>query len=563
MAKMIPEIDIRPHPHGEELFYKWLRESLPGGYRVFHGVHLLSMRDGALRRGEADFLVLDPTRGFLVIEVKGGQVRRVPAKNKWVSRSHDGREHEIKDPFLQAEANMNTLADRILEAGVFGRSLKRLPVVCGFAVAFPDGVGPEGNLPLHADKNIIFDRNDKDRMLQRVERTFEVWGRKRPDCRPMTREEGQLLLDRVLLASYEVTVPLNLRFEKEEERFIALTGQQCMFLRTITESKRALFKGYAGTGKTQLLMESARRYSSEGFRVLVLCYNQPLAQNLDRWACTMRTAGPGSVVVRNFHGLCEEYASRAGLDYSAPEGGGVEESVDFYENVAPRLLKQSLTKVADRFDCVMVDEGQDFKAAWLEVAMELLDPDGRDVFHIYYDDRQNIYGKELKFPFTAEPHSLTCNCRSTASICDLTRKLGGVEIENMPGWVKGTAVKFFKYREPKEQVAVIEKIVKNLLDRGVRPEEVMVVSSRRRERSCLAGTGRLAGYPLVDYDPCPRQDVITFSSLHRAKGLESNVVIFCDVDGGEPYCSRANQYVAVSRARNMLFVVHSRNWRPA
>ena len=77
----------------------------------------------------------------------------------------------------------------------------------------------------------------------------------------------------------------------------------------------------------------------------------------------------------------------------------------------------------------------------------------------------------------------------------------------------------------------------------------------------MAGVSRLGGYPLVDFDPPGEEDTIAFSSLHRAKGLESDVVIFCDVDGGEPYCSRSNQYVAVSRARHPLFVVHSRDWK--
>ena len=41
MAKMIPEIETGAHPHGEALFYKWLKDGLSDEYRVFHGVHLL------------------------------------------------------------------------------------------------------------------------------------------------------------------------------------------------------------------------------------------------------------------------------------------------------------------------------------------------------------------------------------------------------------------------------------------------------------------------------------------------------------------------------------------
>lgn len=561
MAKMIPEIDIGAHPHGEALFYKWLRDSLPNDYRVFHGVHLLTSQEGTMRRGETDFLVLHRTKGFLIIEVKGGQVRRVPSRSKWISTSHDGQEHEIKDPFMQAESNMNTLAARIGKTDIFGQSGRKLPIICGYAVAFPDGVAPAKDLPLHVDRNIVFDHNDRDRMMQRIERAFEVWGMKRPGSRPMTEQESKELLDRVLMAHYEVTVPLNVRFDKEEEQFTALTDQQCMLLHAIPDAGRALFRGFAGTGKTQLLMERARRYASEGASVLVLCYNQPLAQHLAGWASMVSTGGGGSITVRYFHALCEEYAAKAGLEYAAPEEGSVEEPVMFYETVAPRLLERSLETVADRFDCVLVDEGQDFKSEWFDVAMKLLDPDGRDIFNIYYDEQQNIYGKELRFPFAAEPHTLTFNLRSTSSICALTRKLGGVDIASMPGWVKGIGVKYYKYAKPEEQVQIVEKIVRDLIARQIRPDEIMVISSHKRQRSCMAGVKRLGGYPLVDHTPEYSEDTITFSSLHRAKGLESKVVIFCDVDGGVPYCSKANQYVAVSRARSMLFVVHQKGWR--
>ena len=564
MAKMIPEVDVGANAHGEALFYKWLKEGLSDEYRVFHGVHLLTASGGSMRRGETDFLVLHPTRGFLVIEVKGGQVRRAAARNEWVSVSHTGQEHVIKDPFLQAEQNMNTLAARIRESKVFATGTGPLPVTCGYAVAFPDGVAPDRDLPLHVDSRIVIDHRDKATIEAKVEKLFDAWRKKRSGSRGFTDEEYQALLNKVLLARYEVTVPLNVRFQKEQERFVALTEAQCRFLEAIPDSKRALFKGYAGTGKTQLLMEKARRLAAGGARVLVVCYNQPLASHLTLWAKSVGLPsgeGAGSITVAHFHGLCEQFARRAGLGFEVPEQ--VAEAQEFYEDIAPMLLEDAAAKVPDRFDCILVDEGQDFRREWFEGLMKLLDPEGMDVFHIYYDEQQNVYAKELAFPFEAEPHSLNWNCRSTGNICAVTRKLAGVDIECFPGWVAGDKVRYFSYRRPEEQVPAIEKIVRDLMSRGISTGQIMVISSHKRSRSCLADVSRLNGYPLVDFNPPGEDDTIAFSSLHRVKGLESDVVIFCDVDGGEPYCSRSNQYVAVSRARHLLYIVHRKDWRPA
>jgi len=556
---MIPEHEVGGNAHGEALFYKWLKDNLSDDYRVFHGVHLLSASGDSMRRGETDFLILHKSRGFLVVEVKGGQVRRVASKDQWVSVSHDGEEHVIKDPFLQAERNVNTLVKRIRQSKVFGTGTGPLPVVCGYAVAFPDGVAPDRDLPLHVDRKIVIDHRDKSAIEARIEQLFDVWHRKRSPSRGFNDDEYQLLLQKVLLARYEVTVPLNVRFEKEEETFVGLTDLQCRLLRAVPGKKRALFRGYAGTGKTQLLMENARRFAAGGARVLVVCYNQPLAVHLTMWARSAALPAGGSITVRNFHGLCEDFAKRAEIDYEVP--AQVREQQQFYDDIAPMLLENALKSVRDRFDCVLVDEGQDFRLEWLEVAGKLLDGEGMDVFHIYYDEQQNVYAKDLIFPFEAEPYTLGWNCRSTGRICEVTRKIGGVDIECMPDWVEGDRVRFFGYRKAEEQVPIIEKIVKDLMARRVEPRQIMVLSSHKRARSSLADVSRLNGYPLVDFTPPGEEDTIAFSSLHRAKGLESDIVIFCDVDGGEPYCSRANQYVAVSRARHLLYVVHRKDWK--
>ncbi|MFH1150491.1 MAG: NERD domain-containing protein [Actinomycetota bacterium] len=559
MARMIPEIEVGRYPHGEELLYRWLKV-LPDDYRVFHGVHLLRQSSGSLRRGEADFVVLHKDLGFLVIEVKGGKVTCQPGRGRWTSTDYRGEEHPIKDPFLQAERNVNAIVERIRDSGVFGPGpLKTLPVTVGYCVAFPDGVAQQKNLPLHVVPEVVIDSRDATRMTARVEGLFGAWRKKRPGSRGFTPGEFNDLCNKVLLTRFSVTVPLSVRFGREKERFESLTDEQCRILETVSGGKRALFRGYAGTGKTQLLMENARRFAADGARVLVVCYNQPLAELLSQWAANV--CGAGGVTVRHFHGLAEEYASEAGLDFDVPPEDEPDALQAFYERGSPALLEAALAEVPGRFDCVLVDEGQDFHLEWLRVLSELLDPAGMDVFHIFYDEQQNVYGKELEFPFEAVPYDLSYQIRSTANVCEVARKAGSVDIRCFPDWVKGAPVKYFPYREPSEQVALIEKVVRELLDKGIDPSQVMVISSHRRARSCLAGVNRLQGYPLVEYRPPGEEDTIAFSSLHRAKGLESDVVIFCDVDGGEPYCSRSNQYVAVSRARHLLYIIHRKDWK--
>ena len=46
-----------------------------------------------------------------------------------------------------------------------------------------------------------------------------------------------------------------------------------------------------------------------------------------------------------------------------------------------------------------------------------------------------------------------------------------------------------------------------------------------------------------------------FTSLHKFKGLESDVVILADVDGNPKSCSDRHLHVAATRARALLIVL--------
>ncbi|MCG2795459.1 MAG: NERD domain-containing protein, partial [Actinomycetia bacterium] len=84
MARIYPEVDTGITVRSERLFYRWLRDGLDDSCTVFHGIELLTLEPSdTLKIGEADFLVIHKDRGLLVIEVKGGEVRRVPSKNRW------------------------------------------------------------------------------------------------------------------------------------------------------------------------------------------------------------------------------------------------------------------------------------------------------------------------------------------------------------------------------------------------------------------------------------------------------------------------------------------------
>jgi superfamily I DNA/RNA helicase len=53
---------------------------------------------------------------------------------------------------------------------------------------------------------------------------------------------------------------------------------------------------------------------------------------------------------------------------------------------------------------------------------------------------------------------------------------------------------------------------------------------------------------------------IRIGTIQSFKGLEADVVILCGIDGYLPACSPTNLFVGATRARSMLYVVHSSQW---
>src|SRR5262245_45805897 len=137
MARMIPNTPLATPSLAEARLFERLNVALPDPYVVLHDVKWLEKTE---RRAadrptecEADFLVLHPGRGALVVEVKGGEVLFDASVGQWLSTSVSGATHTIKDPSLQAQRACHSLLR-------LARSNARFPdwAPFGYAVAFPD-----------------------------------------------------------------------------------------------------------------------------------------------------------------------------------------------------------------------------------------------------------------------------------------------------------------------------------------------------------------------------------------------------------------------------------------
>jgi hypothetical protein len=539
MARMIPSEPDRDTPASERYVFGRLREQLPDSWTVLHARRFfLPAREGrAAVEGEVDFVVIDPERGMLALEVKGGEIARTP--EGWTQKGADGVVRRAKDPGKQAQAAAHALDRYLREQPWFERNRARMPFAWG--VVLPDvdvrvSLGPD--LP----RELVIARNDFADLRAAVDRIFAASG-----LGPVPGKEAVAATIRALAPTLRLIRPLAARIDEESVALVRLTREQARILDVLAGMPRVAIEGAAGTGKTLLAMEWAERLATRGLRVLLLCFNRPLAEFLARQA-------GGRFEVWNFHRACYELCRQAGVAFEVPERG--EKQRRFWDRDAPVQLLEALERKPElRWDAIVVDEGQDFRADWWPAVESMLRDPGTSPLVVFFDPNQDIYEGGPARSLEVSPAKLCWNCRNTGHIARFAHAVIGTEAELRPEAPEGAAVELLHVRSDEESTAEVRRNLHRLLhEEGLRTDQLVVLSTRSRERSPLA-RARLGNYALcpLDAEPGPRQ--VRFGSLHQFKGLEADAVILVDVHPGDPNCTPRHIYVASSRARHLLIVV--------
>jgi hypothetical protein len=243
----------------ERRVYEGLAGSLDDSYRVLYSVAWLSKPSrGTARDGEVDFVVLHPDYGVLLVEVKGGRIARDSRTGKWVSMDRYGAVHGIKDPFEQVRSSKYALLDKMGEHPRWHNA--RIEI--GHAVVLPDCATPTEPLSPDAPHDIVVFASDMDRLGEKIERIFKYWRSKYPESR--LGAEGAKSLAHLLAPSFELRMPLGAALAEDDRQIVELTERQFKVLDWLSRARRVSVSGGAGTGKTLLALEKAKRLAADG-----------------------------------------------------------------------------------------------------------------------------------------------------------------------------------------------------------------------------------------------------------------------------------------------------------
>ena len=521
--------------------FRRLEAVLDDSFVVFYSRPWLGLKpDGEEIDGECDFIVAHANLGMLTLEVKGGAVAYDPHTDRWTSRDRWKVTHNIKNPVEQARSAKHELLKK-LNASTHWRSRR---IRARHGVVLPHSSAPPDDLGTDMPRRMFCCAEDFEfRLLDWI---LERFG-DRPSNEGRTKRlgsEGLHVLEQILARPIQLKTPLGTLFNEDDAILQVLTQQQFHILRAIEAIQRAAISGAAGTGKTVLAKEEARRCAEGGLRTLYVCFNRGLAAATNN----QLQSGP-SVAVKTFHELCMDKAARAGL--SQPKGISEQRLL---EELWPEQLMDAFDMVPDEtYDAIIVDEGQDFLPLWWTAIQAGLDPCGPGLLRIFYDDNQRVYASANDLPreITLVPIRLTLNLRNTRRIHELVRQhYTGHEIEAIGP--EGVEVHWMRANTKRELRKRISDYVGRLcsLER-VSPDDVAVLVAAEAAIEEIAPHNRLGEFPTARCDDQSNGRVVV-DSIRRFKGLERKVVAFTATK--ETVLDKELPYVALSRARTHLAV---------
>ncbi len=259
----------------------------------------------------------------------------------------------------------------------------------------------------------------------------------------------------------------------------------------------------------------------------MLCFNRDLKEKLKV------ASGPGGTV-ETFYGAVDRALTAIGSPIDHGNGADWDREVD----------KVFASDLPDdwRFDCIIVDEGQDFTSEWREMLeLELFGHSASDRIWLDDPDQAIQFGQEssdAEWPRQGwTGYRATKNYRTPSSIARYIKLLLPFEFQPANAHA-GNDVGVTRVSDRAEIPAAVGRITSGLVSQGYSAEDIVVLSLKGLSSATLAQTDRCGGFslrrPLGTYDLFGNQEWtagrLRFDTIRRYKGQQDTAVILTDVD---------------------------------
>jgi hypothetical protein len=403
---------------GEKRFAKRLEQFLEDDYQCWYDLAV------GKRQRYADFIIVHPARGVLLLELKDWHLDTIKQidKNSVTLLLSTGLK-TVANPLEQARQCSYQLVRQLEQdqqlTHQVGKHQGKLAFPYGYGVVLSNitrdqyikvglcEVIPQNRVLCKDEMTESFDPEDFQQCLWNM---FEYQFKQKltlpqldrirwhlfPELR-IGQQASLFMTDSVTEVAADFSIPDILK---------VMDIQQEQLARSLGAGHRVIH-GVAGSGKTLIL----------GFRclylakilhkpILVLCYNIALAARL---RVLMQEKGIADKVnVYHFHDWCGELLRHYHIDRPSSQG---EQYLDDLVTIVNRSIEQGRIP-RGQYGAIMIDEGHDFQASWLRLVSSLTDPE-KDYLLLLYDDAQSIYSKNKQLHFSLSSVGIQARGRTT------------------------------------------------------------------------------------------------------------------------------------------------------
>ena len=570
-------------PHSEKLVAKWLKEDVNASkFTVYHShglgahEHVLNSNDFKKKKphGEIDFVILVPPCGVVTVEVKGDQISR--SDGRWRQRG-TCYDKFINDPTAQMIGNQHEFLKNL--KGRLSNNADRNNIRVAGLVIFPKTAQcpPAQDIECNPWEVVSFSEIQKYGISGCILRALKLTGDALGDSSRQMPPPGLMArIKSVIRRDFDLPVSSIVMREEEKQRRIELTQQQYQFLSVVDANGKALVSGSAGTGKTLLALEFAKREILDGRNVGLFCFNKLLGSWLERHADTLHGQlsqhNIGEITAGTFqswmHKIVHKNNDLKTLFQQEVNRRGIKSRWEILNQCAALALQENKKK----FDTLIIDEMQDFQdISWFPLLDSSLEGGWKDGRWSLFGDysRQSIavnantideagLEEDLR-GFGAYPVKLplNINCRNTKRIAEMTAALTKLEDKNYKiQGPDGERVDRGYFRNEKQQVEKIQEFYLKYLNEEFKPEEIVLLWDSSSGSSDFYKSAASLGMKLVDWGQNQiSKGEIQSTSIQKFKGLEADAVIVCNIHAMSEASLQQKLYVAMTRARSRLALI--------